>query len=151
MTIVVVGLGNRYRRDDGVGIVVATALSELALSDTRVVTDIVEPMSLLDAWSGAELAVVIDAAVRPQSAPGRISRCAVSDVVAGSAAVSSHRIDVAGAYTLGVALDRVPQALTLITVEVADTGHGVGLTPRVAAAVPDLVRMAVEDIKALAR
>ena len=61
--VVVVGLGNRYRRDDAVGVVAADALNELALTGVRVVTDIVEPVSLLEAWSGAGLAVVIDAAV----------------------------------------------------------------------------------------
>ncbi|KAA1249165.1 hydrogenase maturation protease [Mycobacterium simiae] len=144
--VVVVGLGNRYRRDDGAGVVAAGALRDLALPDVRVVTDIVEPISLLDAWSGADLAVVIDAVVAPASVPGRVSRCAVCDVAAGSEAVSSHRVDVAVAHALGQALDRVPAALTLITIEVADTGHGVGLTPPVAAAVPEVVRMAVEDI-----
>ena len=58
--IVVIGLGNTYRADDGVGVVVAAALDELALPGVRVVTDVAEPMNLLEAWSGAGLAVVID-------------------------------------------------------------------------------------------
>ena len=61
--IVVIGLGNTYRTDDGVGIAAAAALDELALPGVRVVTDVAEPMSLLEAWSGVKLAVVIDAAV----------------------------------------------------------------------------------------
>ena len=82
--VVVVGLGNRYRRDDAVGVVAADALNELALNRVRVVTDIVEPVSLLEAWSGAGLAVVIDAAVITPSTPGRVRRCVLSDVVAAS-------------------------------------------------------------------
>ena len=35
----------------------------------------------------------------------------------------------------------------LFTIEVADTGHGIGLTPQVARAVPQTVRMAVAEIR----
>ncbi|EUA10817.1 hydrogenase maturation protease family protein [Mycobacterium kansasii 732] len=142
--VVVIGLGNRYRRDDGVGIVAAAALDELGLPDIRVVTDIVEPMGLVEAWSGARLAVVIDAAVSFPSTPGRVTRCALGDLVTATDGVSSHRVDVAAAYALGQALARVPDRLEVVSVEAADTGHGVGLTPQVAAAVPAAVSMAVD-------
>jgi hydrogenase maturation protease len=144
--VVVVGLGNRYRRDDAVGVVAADALNELALNRVRVVTDIVEPVSLLEAWSGAGLAVVIDAAVITPSTPGRVRRCVLSDVVAASEGLSSHGVDITRTHALGQALGRVPDALVVFTIEVADTGHGIGLTPPVAGAVPAVVRMAVDEI-----
>ena len=117
-------------RDDGVGVVVADALNELALPRVRVVTGIVEPMSLLEAWSGAGLAVVIDAAVVTPSMPGRVRRCTLDDVAAASEGLSSHSIDIGRTHALGQALGRVPDALVVFTIEVADTGHGIGLTPR---------------------
>jgi hypothetical protein len=40
----------------------------------------------------------------------------------------------------------VPDQLVLFTIEVAHTGHGVGLTPQVARAVPEVVRMAAAEI-----
>ncbi|OBF93805.1 peptidase M52 [Mycobacterium sp. 852002-51163_SCH5372311] len=144
---VVLGLGNRYRRDDGVGIAVAAALDELALPDVRVVTDIAEPMSLIEAWTGAGLAVVIDAAVANPATPGRVRRCAASDVVVVSEGLSSHDVDITRTYALARALRRVPDALVVFTIEVADTGHGIGMTRQVAAAVPEVVRMAVAEIK----
>ena len=144
--VVVVGLGNRYRRDDAVGVVAAVALNELALPGVRVVTDIVEPVSLLEAWSGAGLAVVIDAAVVTPSTPGRVRRCDLSDVVAASEGLSSHGVDITRTHALGQALGRVPFALVVFTIEVADTGHGIGLTPPVAGAVPEVVCMAVDEI-----
>ena len=144
--IVVVGLGNSYRGDDGVGIVAATALNDLVLPGVRVVTGIMEPMSLLEAWSGARLAVVIDAAVGTPPVPGRIRRCALTDVVAASNGLSSHSVDIGRTHALGQALGRVPNALVVFTIEVADTGHGTGLTPQVEGAVPDVVGMAVAEI-----
>ncbi|SPM28401.1 hydrogenase maturation protease [Mycobacterium terramassiliense] len=142
---VVIGLGNRYRRDDGVGIVVADELHSRGLKGVRVVTGIVEPMGLLEAWSGAGLAVVIDGAVATPPAPGRVRRCGLSDLAAGDG-LSSHGVDLASAHALGEALGRVPGELVLLTVEVADTGHGTGLTPPVERAVPQVVGMVVAEI-----
>jgi len=143
--IVVVGLGNRCRRDDGVGAVAADELNRLALPGVRVVTDVVDPMSLLEAWSGARLAVVIDGAVGTPPTPGRVRRCALGDV-ATCDGLSSHGFDLVRTHALGEALGRVPGELVLLTVEVADTGHGAGLTPPVGRAVPQVVGMAVTEI-----
>lgn len=142
---VVIGLGNRYRRDDGVGIVAVDELRRLGLRGVRVVTGIVEPMSLLEAWSGAGIAVVIDGAVGTPPAPGRVRRCGLSDVAAGHG-LSSHGVDLVSTHALGEALGRVPGELVLLTVEVADTGHGTGLTAPVERAVPEVVGMAVAEI-----
>jgi hydrogenase maturation protease len=144
--IVVVGLGNSYRTDDGVGVAAAAALDDLALPDVRVVTGIVEPMGLLEAWSGAGLAVVIDAAVATPSAPGRVRRCTLDDVDGARGGVSSHSVDIGRTRALGQVIGRVPDALVVFTVEVADTGHGIGLTPPVARAVPEVVHLAVAEI-----
>lgn len=144
--IVVIGLGNTYRRDDGVGIAVATALDQLALPGVQVVTGIAEPMSLLEAWAGAALAVVIDATVAGGSSPGRIRRCGPDDLVVAHGRTSSHSLDLARAYALGQVLERVPSALVLFTVETGDVGYGVGLIPAVAAAVPKVVAMAAAEI-----
>jgi hydrogenase maturation protease len=144
--IVVIGLGNSYRKDDGVGVAAAAALDLLALPHVRVVTGIVEPTGLLEAWSGAGLAVVIDGAVGTPSAPGRIHRCGLSDVVTPAEGLSSHSVDIVPTHALGQVLGRVPDDLVLFTVEVADTGHGIGLSPQVASAVPEVVRMAAAEI-----
>jgi hydrogenase maturation protease len=143
---VVIGLGNSYRKDDGVGVAVAEALDVLALQGVRVVTRIAEPTDLLDAWSGARLAVVVDGAIGKPPAPGRVRRCGLGDVVSESRELSSHSVDIGSTHALGRALGRVPDDLVLFTVEVADTGHGLGLTPRVARAVPEVVRMTVAEV-----
>lgn len=147
---VVIGLGNSYRGDDGAGVVAAAELNRLALPGARVVTGIAEPMGLLEAWTDAGLAIVIDAAAGTPPAPGRIRRCGLNDVVAAGAGLSSHSVDIGRTYALGQALGRVPDELVLLTIEVADTGHGMGLSSRVARAVPEVVRMAVAEITLVA-
>ena len=143
--VVVIGIGNEYRRDDGVGPAVAGAIKERTLPGVRVVTGIEDPMDLLDAWSAAALALLVDAAVTSPSTPGRIRRCAASDVAA-ARRMSSHRLNVAEAFALGQALGRVPDELVVFTVETADTGYGVGMTPAVAAAVTDVVDAVLAEL-----
>lgn len=143
--ILVIGIGNEYRRDDGVGPAVAAAINELGLPGVSVVTGIEDPMDLLDAWSGAALALVIDAAIASPSTPGRIHRIRTSDVTA-SGGVSTHRLDVTQAVALGQALGRKPDQLVVFTIEAADVSDGVGLTPQVAAAVPKVVRALIAEI-----
>ncbi len=144
--VVVIGLGNVYRRDDGVGIAAAAALSRCALPGVRVVTEISDSADLLDAWDGAGLAVVIDGAVTGRSAPGTVCRCGPDQLALGPARMSSHSFDLAHTLALGRALSRMPDALVLLAVEIADIGQGEGLSPAVAAVVPTVVEMAADEI-----
>lgn len=152
LNTVVVGIGNRYRRDDGVGLAVAVAVQARALRDVRVVTGVEDPTSLLDVWSGVGLAVLVDAALTSPLAsaasgfqPGHIHQLTMAELTAVHG-LSSHHLDIAEALALGQALDRVPDRLVVFTVEAADVGHGEGLTRPVAAAVPDVVAAVVAEI-----
>ena len=132
---VVIGIGNEFRRDDGIGPAVAAQLADRGMP---AVSCAAEPAAILDAWTGAELAVLVDAA--DGAVPGRIRRCAITDLTE-STPVSSHDLGVRQTYELGRALGRAPAELVLVTIDVADTGHGVGLSPVVAAALPAAVRL----------
>ena len=134
---VVIGIGNVFRRDDGVGPAVAAAL-ETDVTDVRVVTCAAEPAAILDAWTGAEVAVVVDAAIGP--APGEVRRCALDELV-DSSPLSSHELSLRQTIELGRALDRAPRSVSVVSVGVADTGHGEGLSPEVAAALPEALRV----------
>ncbi|OBG58595.1 MULTISPECIES: hydrogenase maturation protease [unclassified Mycobacterium] len=144
--VAVIGLGNGYRRDDGVGVAAADALRDLAWPNVVVRTGIAEPMGLIEAWTGAGLAVVIDAAIAEPADPGRIHRIDVDGVPAQPGGLSSHHIDIGRTHALARALERVPGAIVVFAVEAADTGPGAGLSPRVARAVPMLVGMVAAEI-----
>ncbi len=135
---VVIGIGNDRRRDDGIGPAVAAALAARPRPGLRVVACSGEPTEILEAWTGADLAVLVDGA--NGDTPGRIRRCAIEDL-ADVVPVSSHDLGLRQIYELGRALDRAPAALVVVAVDVADTGHGLGLSPAVAAALPEAVRL----------
>lgn len=134
---VVIGIGNEFRRDDGIGPAVAAELSARGLPGVRVLTCAAEPAALLDAWAGATRAVLVDAAAGDE--PGRVRTCGL-DGLTEPCPVSSHDLGVRQAYELGRALGRAPASVVVVTVDVADTGHGQGLSPAVRAALPEAVR-----------
>ncbi|OBF59614.1 peptidase M52 [Mycobacterium sp. 852002-53434_SCH5985345] len=144
--VAVIGLGNCYRRDDGVGVAAAMAMERLAWPNVVVHTGIAEPLGVLDAWSGAELAVVIDAAVVTPAAPGRVHRYQLDEVPTQAEGLSSHSIDIGRTHALARELGRVPGAVVVFAVEAADTGHGDGLSPMVERAVPVVVGMVAAEI-----
>ena len=141
---VVIGVGNEYRHDDGVGLAVLAALDAHPIPGVVTALCDGEPAALLEAWTGAELAIVIDAVLCEPSTPGRIWRSTVDGLPRGSGTASSHALGIPDAVRLGAALGRVPDELVVFAVEAADLGLGVGLTPAVQAAVPEVVR-AVRD------
>ncbi|MGW6543730.1 hydrogenase maturation protease, partial [Streptomyces massasporeus] len=77
--IAVIGVGNEFRRDDGVGCAVAARLRERAESrafpaGTVVATCDGDPARLIGLWEGAALAVVVDAAHAEPGHPGLVHR-----------------------------------------------------------------------------
>jgi hydrogenase maturation protease len=144
--VVVVGLGNAYRRDDGVGAAVAEAVGDLELPNVAALSGIADPMGLLEAWTGAGLAVIIDATIADPSTPGRISRWNLSEMPTPAVGLSSHSVDIGQTHALGNALGLTPGRVVVFTIEAADTGHGIGLSPHVATAVPEVVDMVAAEI-----
>lgn len=143
---VVIGIGNPYRRDDGVGPALADRLSAHRTSTVDVVVLDGEPTGLLDAWAGVPLAVVVDAVLCDPAEPGRIHRTELGEPLCGRA-VSSHAMGVPEAVRLGAALGRLPGRLVMFAVEAADVGHGVGLSPEVAAALPELLDAVLAELR----
>ncbi|OBF29748.1 hydrogenase maturation protease [Mycobacterium sp. ACS4331] len=144
---VVISLGNAHRRDDGVGLLIADDIARTAPPQVRVFAGVRDPSELLDLWVGADLAVIVDATMSPAGTPGRVRRV-TPDAVATTHTTSSHGVGVAAALRLGEVLRRNPSRVVLYTVDVADCGHGVGLTPEVAAAVPVVAAAIIAETRA---
>jgi hydrogenase maturation protease len=144
--VLVIGIGNEFRRDDGVGLAVAAEIAKRRLAGVRVMTAIGEPASILEAWTGARLVVAVDAAMGEGATAGKIRRWTPSDDDQPTV-VSSHALGLPQTYALGQALGRVPQKLVVFTVDIDDVSHGVTLTPAVAAAVPTAVEAIVAELQ----
>ncbi len=146
---VVIGIGNPYRRDDGIGPAAAAALGELHLPDADVVAADGEPAALIETWTGRKLAVIVDAVRREPSTPGRIWRSTAADLHGGAVA-SSHALGIPEALHLAQVLGRVPGQLVVYAVEAACLDLGEGLSPAVSAALPQLLRAVLAELAASA-
>ena len=138
-TVLVIGVGQIERQDDGVGPVVAEGLrvrGRLAVAHQG------DGTGLLDLWDAAEACVVIDAVAGGGPVGSlRVFNDASDPAIARSAFVhSTHRIGLPEALALGRALNRLPGRLTVIGVTGACFENGRGLSPGVARTAARLIR-----------
>ena len=93
MEVLVAGLGNEYRSDDGAGPAVAAYVSERM---SKVVSKVIsEPLDLIGAWDDVDLAVVVDA-TRSGSQPGTVQLVDLGrgeDPASSAGPMSSHGMD----------------------------------------------------------
>lgn len=145
MRTVVLGVGNAFRGDDAVGLAVAERVRVLA-PELEVVVCEQEPIQLLDAWEGADLALLVDA-VSSGAEPGTVHRldATVEPVPATVFRGSTHAFGVPEVVELGRALGRLPERLLVFGIEGAAFNAGDELTPAVAAAVEPVAAELLEE------
>ena len=144
--VLVIGIGNDLRGDDGVGLVVAAALADRRTPGVRVMTTAGDPATIIDAWVGVGLVIVVDAAMGDVATSGRLRRWVPAEL-AGIAEVSSHGLGLLQAYGLGEALGRLPARVVVFTGDSAEAGHGIGLSPPIGAAGPRAVAAVLTEVR----
>ena len=145
--MVVIGVGNEFRRDDGAGpAVVATLRGQVPAGVELLVSD-GEPTAMIEAWDGAALAIVVDAVQADPAVPGRLHRLSLErEETVPDGSVSSHGLGLGAAVGLARVLGRMPGRLIVHAVEAADTSRGTGLTPAVGAACAGLAAAVLCDL-----
>ena len=146
--VLVVGMGNVYRGDDGVGLLVAERVRDAALPGVRVLECEQEPTRLLDAWQGAEAVVVVDA-VAPMRDPGLLHRYDATGepLPARVFRSSTHAFGVGDAIEVGRALGRLPGHVIVYGIEGQSFDLGSSLSPPVAAAVEQAAEAVLADVQ----
>jgi hydrogenase maturation protease len=130
---VIVGLGNEWRGDDGVGPEVARRLGGTVLDG--------EPIGLVALLDGEASVVVVDA-VASSAATGTIHRHDASAEPLPTAlfgSTSTHALGLAEAIELARSLGVLPARVLVLGIEGESFEFGKGLTPPVAAAADHLV------------
>ncbi|MFF0792309.1 hydrogenase maturation protease [Streptomyces spiralis] len=138
--VVVIGVGNAFRRDDGVGPAVVEALRDHVPDDTVLAVSDGEVGRMLDLWHGADTVVVVEAVRGRPARPGRLHTLSVAQAAAqANASASTHGLGLGECFALAEALDRVPRELVVHAMEVADVELGTGLSEPVRSALPELI------------
>ena len=136
---VVIGLGNPYMKDDGVGIQVARQLKQMDLGNSVVVHESTSlEASLIWQFRDAAAIVVVDALASGASA-GSVSRFTVAPRKGNISEIPSlHEMQLHDLIDLA-GLNLLPCPLIIVAVEPKDSNLGEGLTDEVQAAVPRAV------------
>jgi hydrogenase maturation protease len=129
--MMVIGVGNDWRGDDGAGLAVARLAggAEHSGDCTR----------LVDAWAGEEAVALVDASSSGVP-PGTVLRldAAAGPLPAQALRSSTHAFGVAEAIELARALGRLPPVVLVYAIEGDRFDAGAGLSPPVRVAVEQL-------------
>ncbi len=147
--ILVIGIGNEFRRDDNAGHLVARMVEDLELPGVSVIESTGEGSELMRLWQNAESVIVVDAFTG--GIPGSIRRI---DAVHEPLPValfrsSSHQFGLPHAIELSRSLRELPPNLLVYGIGGQNFDSGTDITPEVERSLSYAVSMLVQDIKSL--
>ncbi len=145
--MVVAGMGNVLRGDDGVGIQVLHALQESGLDESAILVDAGSNLfSQMDVIEAASKLVLVDA-VCGGGEPGSVYRFTPGDVDAEEKVfVSVHDIGLLDELDMLRNLNKLPPEVVIIGVEPAEMGWGTELSETVASRLPDIIEAVKREI-----
>jgi len=147
--VVVVGIGNEFRKDDGVGMYVSRMIREKAPNEIKIVEGIPDGYALIETWDDSSNVFVIDSAASGGN-PGKIFRFdAINEKIPGELfdGYSTHSISVVDAVELAGTLGRLPKSLSVFGIEGKDYSPGTQLSPAVKLAAGKLAEQILDEIK----
>jgi len=144
----IIGLGNQYRRDDAVGLIVARRLKQRAPEHVRVLEESSEGAALMESWKDADAVILIDA-VHSGAEPGIFRRLDAhrQPIPTEFSHCSTHTFSVAEAIELARALGQLPPRLIVYGIEGKIFEAGLGLSPEVEKAVQKVVECVLADLR----
>ncbi|OHV32296.1 MULTISPECIES: hydrogenase maturation protease [Pseudofrankia] len=152
--LIVVGIGNPHRGDDGVGRLVAGLVRGQPGPGTEVI-DCAEPTGLLTAWNGVDAAWIIDAAgpPAPLAGPDRAGTVRRLAVVEGGplhpdSVASTHGLDIAHVIEIGRALGELPTLVVIYTIRAHHLSATTPIHPQVASAAHRVAKAVVAEAAA---
>ncbi len=134
-----IGFGNRLRGDDAAGLEAVRRAAAGLPPGVRVVEAARDCADLIDAWSGADVALVADAVVSG-AALGTVHRIDASagPIPAARFRASSHAMGLPEAIEIARALGRLPPVVIVYGVEAGRFDAGTGMGAEVEAGVAAL-------------
>lgn len=146
-SVLIIGVGNAYRGDDGVGLAAAQVIRRRLGTPATVREASGEPASLMALWQETETVVVIDAVISG-AAPGTIHRfdAHAARLPAEWFHCSTHNFGVVEAIELARAWGQLPPRLIVFGIEGRSFEPGCKLTPPVERAVERVVQDVLEEV-----
>jgi hydrogenase maturation protease len=145
--LLVMGVGNTLRGDDGFGVAVLNEVGSRAVPGNVDLLDAgTSIIDLMEELNGRRKVVVVDA-VRGGQPPGTLYRFSPEDVAAEEVPADSlHQVGLFDTLRLAELVDCRPEEVVIIGAQPEDTSLKIGLTEAVAAAVPRAAEMVMAEI-----
>ena len=151
MKTLVLGIGNDILGDDGVGIHVARAVArKVSAQDARVEETGAAGLSLLELIKGYERLIVADAILTDNTEVGKIHRLTLKDLAKTNNSITPHDAALVTTLEIGNSLfpGEMPREVVVYGVQTPNVEQFSGkMTPAVKAAVPEVVRLILAEIK----
>jgi len=149
--VLVVGIGNPDRGDDGIGPLVVRQLIGRVSRDVAIIERSGDALALIDDWEGRDAVILVDAAA-PGGTPGCVHRIdLLRDALPPELSLSStHGFGVAEAVGLADALDLLPAQVIAYAIEGANFDAGAPISPQVAAVTAEVADRVAAELKHLA-
>ena len=149
-SVLVIGVGNAFRRDDDVGQRVAQAIGALNLPAVKTCTVAGEGADLINLWRDVPAVILVDAAASG-APPGTVHRLDADERMVSPVIYecSSHAYGVADAIELSRLLGQLPPRLVVYGIEGKDFTMGQGLSGEVEQAIPLVVAQIRDDIESV--
>lgn len=144
----VIGLGNIYRGDDGLGILVINALRSNHPGIADYLTEEGDATRLIDLWEGRDV-IVIDAVKTSRQQSGRIHQINSIEELSGNTEIqfSTHSIDLSEVIGLSTLIEKPPGSLFFIGVEGSVWEMGAIISDKVKSQIPEVVEMTISHIR----
>jgi hydrogenase maturation protease len=149
--VVMIGVGNSWRGDDAVGLLIARELRRRVRTGFTVLEHEGDGAALMDLWGGTEAVILADAAAS-DGRPGTIHRREASgDNVAYLALDrSTHLFGLGEAIELARTLGRLPRQVVIYAVEARNFDTGGAVSVEVKRAIPAVVEMIEAELERMA-
>ena len=148
ISIVLIGIGNEYRRDDGVGLFALRELRNKGFPPTRYIESNEDGTDLLETWTNAEMVILIDA-ISSGAVAGTIYRfdARTQPLPATFSSQSTHAFGVAETIELARVLHQLPSRLIVYAIEGKHFTVGLGLSPEVEQAMHEVVERVTDEVR----
>jgi len=141
----ILGIGNKFRSDDGAGVVAAEKVKQLGMDkfDVKILDG--EGSEIMEAWKDYDDVIIIDA-VQKNGSAGKIHEINANDMVLKSDFFnySSHAFGLAEAINVAKVMDKLPKFLIVYGIEGDHFQFDTKLTAKVEKAVNETVLLIKE-------
>lgn len=145
--VLLIGIGNEYRSDDGIGLVIARKIRERQPPSVSVKEESGEGAALIEAWQGYKNVILVDA-ISSGAKPGTIHKIDArkETVPAKFFHYSTHTFSVAEAIELARTMNMLPPRLLVYGIEGASFTAGINIMPIVLKSSNKVVEQILKEI-----